>query len=151
MSVLLILILAGQSLGMESKIGQHSGVQMACASNGALPHSCGSGSHCPAESCTCKLDTEKIRSSFSCKKKDVAITIDTATASGSNTGQILPPFTTLMREPMSTRAAGKNFLFAFASIFNLKNDRLKKDRYICGICVSLLLSQRQPDKVTLVM
>jgi hypothetical protein len=40
----------------------------------------------------------------SCKKKDVAITIDTATASGSNTGQILPPFTTLMREPMSTQA-----------------------------------------------
>jgi hypothetical protein len=40
---------------------------------------------------------------ISCKKEDMAIKIDTGTAGGSNTGQNLPPLTSLMKEPMSTQ------------------------------------------------
>ncbi|PLW48305.1 hypothetical protein PCANC_12878 [Puccinia coronata f. sp. avenae] len=98
--ILLILTVAGQSLGMasEKELVQNSavtqGIQLACASHGALPHPRASVVDIPAESRAVKTDAEGLAHSLpsddheSGPSKHVAITIDAEAAGGSYSNEV---------------------------------------------------------------
>ncbi|PLW16100.1 hypothetical protein PCANC_17482 [Puccinia coronata f. sp. avenae] len=120
--ILLILTVAGQSLGMasEKELVQNSavtqGIQLACASHGALPHPRASVVDIPSESRAVKTDAEGLAHSLpsddheSGPSKHVAITIDAEAAGGSysnEVGQTSTLFTDLKEPESSAKAKEK--------------------------------------------